>query len=271
MRLAMAVILMFASSLLADDTPAKQSPITFPDQQPAVVKIPVSTPVRLDSSQLYTFSAKIKCRVFDSPEGLVKITAETGPTIKAMARFAPGDGGYELKTFADPYVWLVQAKATGVVELLIVPDNPAEWKVERRTIDVSASPPPVPPVPPGPTPIPPGPVPIPDAGLRVLIVYESADLTRLPKEQSSILTSQTIRQWLNAHCVLGPDGKTKEYRLWDQNVDPSGESKVWQDAMKRDRKSLPWLIVSNGQKGFEGPLPGTIEETLKVLRSIGGE
>lgn len=126
--------------------------------------------------------------------------------------------------------------------------------------------PPNPPDPPDPKP---DPAPIPEAGFRVLFIYETADLGTYPKEQQAALTSQEIRQYLNAKCVLGPDGKTPERRFYDKDVDLSGESKLWQKAMQRPRGPMPWLIVSNGSTGYEGPVPANIAETLKLLKKYG--
>ncbi len=109
------------------------------------------------------------------------------------------------------------------------------------------------------------PAPIPVAGLRVLIVYESAEATKLPAAQQSSLYSQGMRDEFNAKCVVGPDGKTKEWRIYDKDVAMGGESKLWQDAMKRSRASVPWVVVSNGVAGFEGPLPGTVADMKALL------
>jgi hypothetical protein len=131
------------------------------------------------------------------------------------------------------------------------------------------------PTPPGPTPpgpTPPGPAPIPGDGFRVLMVYETAGLSKLPPPQQAVLYSNEVRSYLNSHCVKGPDGKTAEFRIWDQNVNTASESKTWQDAMARPRKSVPWLIVSNPQKGggWEGPLPSTVADAMKILTQFGG-
>jgi hypothetical protein len=146
------------------------------------------------------------------------------------------------------------------------------------TVIVGDAPPPVPPgpnppgpnppTPPGPTP---GPAPIPADGLHVLIVYESADLNKLPKDQLNVLYSQSVLGYLNTHCAKGPDGKTPEWRIWDQNVPTGAEAKVWQDAMARKRDKLPWLIVSNGREGFEGPLPPNTDAMLRTLQTYGGK
>jgi hypothetical protein len=121
---------------------------------------------------------------------------------------------------------------------------------------------PTPPVPPGPTP---SPAPIPEAGFRVLVVYETADLSKLPPGQLAGLHSKELRDWLDQTCVKGPDGKTAEWRIWDQNIDLTKAEPIWQAAMKRPRASLPWVVVSNGKAGFEGPLPKSGKEIMELL------
>jgi hypothetical protein len=120
---------------------------------------------------------------------------------------------------------------------------------------------PVPPDPPGPDD-----APIKEPGFRVLIVYESAELTKMPSAQQSVLYAKSVRDYLNAKCVVGPDGKTREWRIWDADVDTSAESKIWQGAMKRPRKSLPWVLISNGKTGFEGALPADTTKAMELFK-----
>jgi hypothetical protein len=104
----------------------------------------------------------------------------------------------------------------------------------------------------------------------VLIVYETADLSRLSRAQANILTAAEVRAYLNARCATGPDGKTAEWRIWDQNVDTAAEAPIWRAAMARKRDKLPWLIISTGKSGYEGPLPASVDDTLKLLKQFGG-
>ena len=121
------------------------------------------------------------------------------------------------------------------------------------------------PTPPDPVPPDPSPAPIPVEGNRVLIVYETNQA--LPPKQSLILTSQTFRDFLDEKCIMGPDGKTKEWRMFDQDEMMTNSSKLWQDAMKRVKgNKVPWIMISTGKTGFEGPLPATIEETIALIK-----
>ena len=100
-----------------------------------------------------------------------------------------------------------------------------------------------------------------------MIIFESGDATKLPPSQQNILYGKAVREYLSSKCATEADG-TKSYRIYDQNIDASGESKIWQDAMKRPRQSVPWLIVSNGKAGFEGPLSATVDDFMKIIKPI---
>lgn len=110
--------------------------------------------------------------------------------------------------------------------------------------------------------------PIPFDGFRVLILYETAD-TMTAAQQGSIWSKQ-VRDYLNTHCPVGPDNKTREWRVYDKDTALDGERLLWQDAAKRKRTSLPWVIVSNGKTGYEGPLPANKDSMLELLKKFGG-
>lgn len=114
----------------------------------------------------------------------------------------------------------------------------------------------------------PAPAPISDAGFRVLIIYESSELSKYAPSQIEAMRAQSVRKYLDDHCVK-VDG-LPEWRVWDKDTDTSGASVLWQTAMKRPYQSLPWVIISNGKTGFEGPLPKTPDEFLSLLQKYGG-
>ena len=123
------------------------------------------------------------------------------------------------------------------------------------------------PIPVDPTPAPKPPAPIVGDGLHVLIVYESADLQKLPPGQLSALKSQTVRDYLDGRCAK--ENGVAAWRIWDADIDTKEAAKAWQDAMKRPRQSLPWVIISDGRSGYEGPLPGNVADTLELLKKWG--
>ncbi len=124
---------------------------------------------------------------------------------------------------------------------------------------------PIDPNPPGPTPTP---APIPVAGFRVLIVYESSQA--LPSKQQAILTSATVIDYLDKKCVPTPDGNKRGWYIVDKDTSFKNESKTWQDAMARPRRSIPWILISDGKTGTEEPLPATVEDTISLLKKYGG-
>lgn len=115
------------------------------------------------------------------------------------------------------------------------------------------------------------PAPIADDGVYVLVVYESGDLQKLPPKQAALLTSQLFRDELDAVCTMGSDGKTKNWRMWDQNVDLTNVSPVWQKVMSRPRASVPWIVISNGKTGYEGVLPSNLEDALALVKKWGAK
>ena len=107
---------------------------------------------------------------------------------------------------------------------------------------------------PGPAPTP---APIPVAGLHVLIVEETGDRSRVSPGQLSVLQTTQI-----AAAVKAAGGQFRQYDEDQPLADP-----VWQAALSRPRAAVPWIVVSNGEKGgTEQPLPASIEETLALIR-----
>lgn len=178
----------------------------------------------------------------------------------------------------------VAPPGTYEVELLAIKlDSKGETLIEEARHVVVVGEPGPGPKPPGPDPKPPDPsptpAPIPEAGFRVLVVLESADASKLPAAQLNALSAKATIDYLNTKTVKGPDGKTGEWRIWDQNVDLSGERPLWQGAMTRALSdfikskgaALPWLLISDGKTGYSGPLPASTTELLQLLKKYGGE
>ncbi len=189
----------------------------------------------------------------------------------------------------DKNTAVVSSAAPGSYELLALVGKEGTVCLVKVEAVGPQPPPPVPdpfPPPPPPPPPPPSPsVPIPHAGFRVLMVYETGETSKLPQAQIAILTAKEIRDYLKAKTVIGPDGKTREFRIWDKDLNVAGDHAIWREAMKRQeqganpltndltgkRTTLPWIMISDGTRGFEGPLPKTVEETLALLKQYGGQ
>lgn len=103
-----------------------------------------------------------------------------------------------------------------------------------------------------------------------MIIEDKKQLSTMPVEQLAIRTSAEVRAWLQKNCALESTG-TRAYRIWDKNTDASNSQKVWQDTLTkyRQRLPLPWIVISNGVTGYDGPLPANIAETMKLLKKYG--
>lgn len=212
---------------------------------------------------------------------LVKLKATGQDPAAALIWSLPDSNGdlIDYEELPDGRLIFVAPPGTYRIKLLAIKLSADGKKTvaEAARIIVTVGPPgpgPVPPDPgPGPVPpVPPGPLPpIPVAGFRTLIVYETSELSKLPAKQAAILYAKSIRDYLQSKAVMGPDGKTKEWRMYDKDVDVSAESKIWQDAMKLPRTQVPWIVISDGKTGFSGPLPADVTSTLALLKKFGGE
>lgn len=251
-------------SVAAEPVPAVVLP-DFPAPIPSPKPNP-ATPQKLSKDELFVVRAEVEIIVLISPDsGLVKITEEAGP-LRIRGLFVGGAGKTETRTFKEKFLFLLEANGVGRVEVIVIVGK----EIIRRSLDVdNGSPTPIPPgptpVPPDPpTPVPPNPAPIPVAGFRVLIFYESAELAKMPPKQALILTGKETRDYLNAKCVQ--EGNMRGYWIIDKDADLSGLAKHWQEAGKRKRDAVPWMILSNGKTGWEGPLPTTVEEFLTLCK-----
>lgn len=121
----------------------------------------------------------------------------------------------------------------------------------------------VPQPPPGPNPPTPDPVtpaPIPLAGYRVLFIEETEDRNKITLDQFNAMFGADSATWLNAN--------TKEWRVYDKDSAALSDTQLWRDALKRRPAgfSVPWVILSNGITGYEGPLPKTDPEIKSLLK-----
>lgn len=233
-------------------------PSPMPTPQPVAV-------TKLSASEMYVIQSDAAFVVRSFPDGLVTITSDAGP-VKIKGQFAGGNGKIQTKTFAKKQVTTIEACGMGRVALDIIPVGfKGEKDIIRVVLDVDSGTAPQPP----PKPIDPDvPVitpPIDGDGFKVLIVYEAMDTNGMTKDQSNAVYGKAMRDYLNAKCATGSDGRTKEWRIFDKDTDTSAAPPQWAKAMKRERKSVPWIVVSNGKTGFEGPLPATEAAIMELL------
>lgn len=113
------------------------------------------------------------------------------------------------------------------------------------------------------------PPPIPGEGLRVLVVEDILERPTLPLSQQVVFTSQKVQEYLSSHCAKSSDG-SPGFRFLLEGTNMADAPKEWQEAMARPRKELPWVVISNGKSGTEGPLPKSEEAMLAELQKWGG-
>lgn len=203
------------------------------------------------------------------PGSFIKVPAATD--CKEVRWYSPDKGleCFPVELLKDSKTAVVTATAKGRYRLVCwtakgdAPSDPAVCVVV-----IGDAPDPGPGPGPGPNP-PDPPQPSPIAGKRVLIVYETAEASKLPEKQQQILYGKAVRDYLNAKC--DQDGPVKAWRIWDKDVAADGEDKVWQDALKRPRQSVPWVVIGGKGGGYEGPLPATADEFLALARKHLGD
>lgn len=246
-----APILVAQAPAKGDDAPAAKRAAPVKDDGAAVVTVPERVAVK---------SGRM-ARIVATVVGGTDVKYVNVYDADLFREYVPNQFVFRFQAFQDGEYKLGFYSASGGV-----PSDAAYCTV------VVGTPRPTPPPGPTPTPTPtPTPVPAPGLiagdGLKVLLVYETGADGTPALTHSRIVYNGKIRDYLNSKCPVGPDGKTKEWRFWDQNTATDNESKTWQDAMKRSRAGLPWLIVSNPQKpggGWEGKVSGVEEVMLKI-------
>lgn len=159
-------------------------------------------------------------------------------------------GKYWVEVTAIDFAKNIYGRKTVVVEVGQGPNPP---------------PPPPGPSPPGPTP-PPSPdgAPIAGEGLRVLFIHESSEA--LAPELQQVFFGTEVRSYLTANAIK-VEG-TPDWRILDKDVKFTDPNHRFARAMARTRSSIPWLIISNGTTGYEGPFPGGVAETLELLKAF---
>lgn len=171
------------------------------------------------------------------------------------------EAGDRLIGSGNPGTYRIKCRA-----IMLTKDGKTKVETARFTLTQEGQPkPPPPPVPPDP-PAPPTPA----GALRVLVVYEAADLPKMPAGQRAVLFDQKVRGALKDRTdKAGPDGRG--WNIWDKDLDASGADKFWRDALKRARPKVPYVHLFKGEAAvYEGDLPATSEEMVNLVTKYAG-
>ena len=98
------------------------------------------------------------------------------------------------------------------------------------------------------------------AGLRVLILEESADRARLTPQQSAIFNAVSIRE-----AIQKREG---QLLVLDRNDDVSRLTQDWQTLRQRSTLPTPSVVFANARRAVEMPLPGSVNEFLSKLEGF---
>lgn len=224
-----------------------------------------------------------------SPEGVVTFVNERalvggkpGP-IHFAAPFADRDdtrpfAGFpadERRSYEREFVFSIKPAKTADCEVIVFVPSTKKSKRVKLTCIVDGNPD----VPPGPTPTPKpdGASPFPGPGLHVLLVYDSAKTNRPAGELAVMNGTETMRDYLDAKCVVGPNPKEvddrgqpmREWRIWPANADVSKARPVWREAFAK-KGAGDWILIGDGKAGFSGPAPKTEAEMMTLLKKFGG-
>lgn len=172
-------------------------------------------------------------------------------------------GTYKINAVIIPLKLItVEGKSFDVV------DGPVKRVNATFKIIGSVPPAPVPPPEPSPTT-----VPFETPGLTVIIFREAGEGGSLPVGQRNIFVSSKILKWCTENCVK--IAGQPAFRIWDDdytperfgNVDPILKSAYFK-ILPQAQNNLPWIVISDGKKGYSGPLPKDIDTTLTLLQGF---
>lgn len=256
------VFVLFSVSALGQDVHLPMVPVLVqpPDVQvPPELKPTLVTEIKPD--EWYILTSSVPLIVLHSPDEFVQIVAESGP-MKFRGKFADGLGKTETRTYTEPHIYVIEAKKSGKIELIMIPSGVVDVKsIIRQTLTVSGIGPNPPPIPiPDIVPDPPGP----PTGVRVILLNNEIDTTA---DQLNTLNSTEIVSWLDANTVT--------WRKWDRTsiAKPemlSKEDPILQTLWKNVSTNLPAgniIIVATDTKVHINPIT-TATEALAFLNKI---
>lgn len=149
--------------------------------------------------------------------------------------------------------------------ILATVDKGAAAPVINKCKIVVGTPTPGPGPDPGPGPNPPTPV----AGLRVLIVEEAMERTKLPAAQVMVILGQPMRDYLNKVCMADPAASSgKSWGIWDKDSDASGMPQPWQTMLGKGKTlTMPAIVIAgpDGTPVYTGPLPADVAATQALI------
>lgn len=261
------------------------SPLLCAPQDGLPVRVPVaeSAAVASDSDQIGVRRCLVGVGDFQEVDGLLLVDKDAQPTLANVGHLTLTGQFDTASVLADDSnrepvpvskvgdrEWLIKGSGRVIVVATLATREP--FGIEQRRYDITIPSLSVEPVDPDipdpivPEPSPPSaPSPFEGEGIRILIVYELDEMASYSPSVLDTMYSKDLRLWAVNNCAKDVGGQP-ELRLFDDDVQNQPER--WMKALSRPRGAMPWLIVGNGKKGYEGPLPPTEEATLALLETF---
>lgn len=90
------------------------------------------------------------------------------------------------------------------------------------------------------------------------VIYESGDKSSLPDAYRTVIDSVPLRGWLRDKGFVQDGNDTFQFLDPDQNTQYI-EDKWFARALALPREALPWVVISDGTKGYAGPMPEVMD------------
>lgn len=264
---------LFPSAFVSMAVAADPKPdIRFPTNPtpPAPIPSPATDePFVLQPDRLFVVESSVALLVFETPDhaGVIAVSRIEAPK-SIFGKFADDPTGRnKLRDFTAKFLYVIEPLAAGGdVQLLLVPRG-AESEADAKRIRLRVGAPRPPPDPlPAPKPKP-EPKPVTARKLAAVVIEETEDTTA--KRSEFFGSAELIARWK----AKGHEPPT----VADQNI-RDGKTKQTPDALKpyveRSKgKSLPQLYLVDSLTRdvvYEGPMPETVADFLKLLDRVGG-
>lgn len=251
-----------------------------PPQDVQPVPVAATAAVAEDSDQISVRRCLVGVGDFSEVDGLLLVAEDATPSLANVGHLRLTGQFDTASVLADDTErnpvpvskvsdreWLIKGSGHVVVVATLATREPFGIEQRRYSITIPSLNPDVEPDDPEPIdpPEPATPSPFDGDGIRVLIVYDLDDLQKYSPQVMDTMYSKDLRVWAVNNAAKDETGQP-ELRIFDQHIQNQPER--WMKALQRPRVGMPWLIVGNGKKGYEGPLPPTEEATIALLETF---
>lgn len=224
-------------------------------QEPALTVVASEANLIMGANDLvkigdYVYLRDLKTKLDYSIVGLIRVTTEA-KNVEVIAETRLREP-VQIEQINNEY-YQIRSKGEFWIDVTAIDFEKNIYGRQRKVLKIGNDPTPEPEPTPTPTP-----APIPEPGLHVLLVWESADASALTSGQRDIFYSSDSRSFLK-------EKSGNKWRLYDKDVILPESEKVWATALKRPRTSLPWVIISNGTTGYEGPVSENLADFKKLV------